>query len=691
MPKHPKLLIIMLIISAAIETSAFAEDQTPENDLATPAQEFDQAGQGSASCDESILEALNSKTNYFYEGATDAEIARQREGLRQKLKQIFAGNPLEENSDDSEGLRQLKILMQKNEFSSWLRTYDEVKKNLEKPIIDRDPLVKVLSDPQEAFLAKLAAIRNAKYTVDSAYFIFARDEAAYAFLHELKDAIHRGVNIRVLEDSAGSFGNNIRGNPQFKALLEYARQNAGFVHDPSTGEPTKIKATVEVIVYNPVSNVLALFRNLFTRLSNVFRKLILGKEYRPWAETHWNPFRRMHDKLLLIDADFPELAVAVTGGRNIQNIYYGLYAMNPNTEKDIDPPELRQFNDFEVMIRNSDEAVRSHDPARSIGRILTQEFDRLYFHKANRRITEGLIGVLFGRQKYFEKMEGDAAIVDMETADTQNRIDEHEINGDFGKHFLTCGFFDQLVDFVNTANNITRPFMMRKAIHDAVTVPKGPIDIAAYQDPDNKQAILSQIAKYLFNEDEEITFVSPYIWFSPRDIQALYYWLREKPTHRLTVITGSVITDDSPMSQAMVDVAVIPMLLADESLRPQIEVYEYGKCDDAALGGTKKYDLLHMKAAYFKSQKVSLSTTYNKDPLSQFSNSELGTFITGAETAAAMEAKINELKQNSHIWGSDEYQCIRENANLDPKVKHRVKIQKALFWLLDKMGFWTLT
>src|SRR5262249_16328130 len=146
--------------------------------------------------------------------------------------------------------------------------------------------------------------------------------------------------------------------------------------------------------------------------------------YRPWAETHWNPFRRMHDKFLIADAEFPDLAVAITGGRNIQNIYHGLYKMDPMTGKDIDPPGLRQFDDFEVKILNSQAAIDSHYPNRSIGHILMQEFDRIYFHKANRRLTEGLIGVLFGRHRYFSRMEGGEAVVDMETSDTQDRIHE---------------------------------------------------------------------------------------------------------------------------------------------------------------------------------------------------------------------------------------------------------------------------
>ncbi len=94
--------------------------------------------------------------------------------------------------------------------------------------------------------------------------------------------------------------------------------------------------------------------------------------------------------------------------------------------------------------------------------------------------------------------------------------------------------------------------------------------------------------------------------------------------------------------------------------------------------------------ALFKSQNVSLSTSYNKDPLSQFSNSEFGAFIDGAETAEVTQAKIDQLKADSVLYGSDEYMCLRTSPNAPRKIKHRVKMQKALFWLIDKLGLWKL-
>ena len=63
---------------------------------------------------------------------------------------------------------------------------------------------RVLVDPHEAVLAKLALIQNAKKSIDLSTYIFSSDLSSNAYGQELGRAIARGVNVRLMVDAGGS-------------------------------------------------------------------------------------------------------------------------------------------------------------------------------------------------------------------------------------------------------------------------------------------------------------------------------------------------------------------------------------------------------------------------------------------------------------------------------------------------------
>lgn len=65
--------------------------------------------------------------------------------------------------------------------------------------------LRLLQDNVESFQEKLTLIRNAKSTLDIAYYIYSDDESSSYFSQELIKAAHRGVKIRVLLDYIANY------------------------------------------------------------------------------------------------------------------------------------------------------------------------------------------------------------------------------------------------------------------------------------------------------------------------------------------------------------------------------------------------------------------------------------------------------------------------------------------------------
>src|SRR5581483_841974 len=119
-------------------------------------------------------------------------------------------------------------------------------------------------DAVQTYPAKLDAIRNARHTIDLAYYVFRADETGRVFREALMGAVQRGVQVRVLLDAWGT--------PGFAPFWRPVRKLGARV--------------VHFLPVNPLKG--------------------------------WSLNLRNHRKILVVDG-----AVGFTGGLNIGDEYYG--------------------------------------------------------------------------------------------------------------------------------------------------------------------------------------------------------------------------------------------------------------------------------------------------------------------------------------------------------------------------------
>ena len=137
----------------------------------------------------------------------------------------------------------------------------------------------LINDGYDAFLLRVHLIRNAEFSIDIQTFILANDECGQYLMNELLIAARRGVKVRLLTDHFMSSR-----DPDWAAYLATAHPNFELkYYRPPTGQ------------VNPSKVALLLHSVLFFQQTN----------------------QRMHNKVMIVDD-----AIALTGGRNIDNHYY---------------------------------------------------------------------------------------------------------------------------------------------------------------------------------------------------------------------------------------------------------------------------------------------------------------------------------------------------------------------------------
>ena len=144
----------------------------------------------------------------------------------------------------------------------------------------------------EALEWRLALIDSAEHSIDAQYFIWRIDDTGRLLLERLLKAADRGVQVRLLLDDI------LKGGLDEKWVIINTHPN------------------MEVRLFNP-------FR---ARQDNWFSR---GPE---WLFNMSRLNHRMHNKLFMVDQE-----VAIVGGRNIGNEYFGLGS-------------VRDFRDFDLLV-----------------------------------------------------------------------------------------------------------------------------------------------------------------------------------------------------------------------------------------------------------------------------------------------------------------------------------------------------
>lgn len=503
---------------------------------------------------------------------------------------------------------------------------------------------KLLLDPHEGYLAKILLIRNAKKTLDLSYFIFKDDDTGKALLHELRLAIKRGVKVRMLIDSVGSFTKAPFYN-DIKALVSLSGQE--ILNE--FGNPTGELAYAEAVLFNPVFNVRAHIANWAKAVHNLF---VPEDQKLPLATFTIN--RRSHDKILMADAHSPSDAMAIIGGRNIADKYYAVNA-------GIENPIL----DAEVMIKG----IAKQRADGIVENALEDHYNRIFYYLANKNFEDFLFKTNrdLVRNEFKKMRESSKKLLDINgplNAQLKKMVDDN---------FLENDFEVGLISILNEIQNLSRTkiFMMPKRDHYKA----------------NGNSLISKLHIDIAKAQDTVDIVSPYFWLPDEEMEFIIEWASKYPHRKVRIFSNSLTTTNNVVAQSMVDATfkeTIMKRVQGTPLEKQIEIYSYGKIDDEVLGGNKRYGFLHAKLVVIDSKTLTVSTS-NLDPISRHLNSEIGTTIENLPANSKNVQKLNQyiedLKNNSTLWGSPEWHEVRQHPKNKIMAMLQIFITKIIYTL----------
>lgn len=530
---------------------------------------------------------------------------------------------------------------------------------------------KIFGSPRDQAIRSLAAkiwlIEHAQHTIDITYYVFWRDLAGYAVLGALCNAVKRGVDIRIMMDSLASYHVT---HSELKALESCAKE-AGFIRD-ANGDPTPYRARVQPVIINSL-----------TKMKSSIN-------------------RRSHDKLLVIDGNFPGKDFVITGGRNLSIDYYGI--------NDDGSQKLNYFVDLEILIRSSGDAVKKDEL--SVGEVSTAYFTALSLHKGNRRIrppVEPSDDDVIRSDPYFhqrKKAQDSLAYL--------KNLDEIQAAMADMPSFLNEGFKDSKVRLAHELGNLTSEDVVQYALEIQERNPNsivGLLNNLINEAAKNNQLIgtLRVVSPYLFiakYEDSEGNVV----WDGAKDIHKL---LEENPDYNVEIITNSILTTDNSSTQSLIDMDTAPRLLLSPEMQkiwlsdleegefnpevmeseewkkqinnPRIKIYETGKIDSTLLGGTVEYGKLHAKFMF--DEVDGFVGTSNFDYRSRLYNNEMGFFIQSPALSEELLESFNFLKSRSYLWGSPEWLAMRRTVmESETHRGHTTKAQRRKASFLKSTG-----
>jgi phosphatidylserine/phosphatidylglycerophosphate/cardiolipin synthase-like enzyme len=534
---------------------------------------------------------------------------------------------------------------------------DYLKLASESELPNQQATVKVVGSTTEEAIQSLAIkihlIEQAQHSVDLAYYIFTPDLSGDAILGALCEAVKRGVDVRIMVDSLGSLSME---HGDLKGLIECAK-NAGFVK-ARNGEVTINQARVQAVVFNALTQ--------------------FGSDAN----------RRSHDKLLVVDGAYPDIAWVMTGGRNVSLHYYGL-----DHHGEADP---NAFKDLEVLIRPLADADTKSSPA---------------------QLSEYYFSVLFSKPG-----NKNLSITFPYTARMQQSLDtlaELKSSAEFARAYQTIdsylqeGFSAVVTRFAHELDNLSSTDLVsnystnKKANANSIS---GILARAAYGDEDNELTTIRVVSPYLFLQSDLLKDEG----VLEKDVNTTLEWLEKDPERKIEVITNSVLSSDNFFTQAVIDMHTVPSMLMSKEMtetwlesdldlhehnpefiasaewqalvnHPRIFFYQLGKPDAVSLGGDTYYGKLHAK--FIVVDEFAFVGTTNLDFRSLLYNNEVGFFFQGESLVERLNQEFELLKSQSSRWGSSEWLEMRQKLRDQGGMKgSTTKSQRGIYKTLDKTG-----
>jgi hypothetical protein len=482
---------------------------------------------------------------------------------------------------------------------------------------------------RDSLAAKIWMIENARHTVDIAYYIFRNDLVGQALLAAACDAVIRGVDVRILYDSAGSM---TLGTLDL-GWLTLCEENAGWIRT-ADGQVSTRRARIQVAIFNALSNLST------------------------------SPNRRSHDKLLAVDARFGEAGYLMTGGRNISLDYYAVTA-----EGEADP---KAYMDMELLLRPGE-----RESEYSVGDISSGYFTLLFNFRGNRLLSNRIRNEQ-QLQLYYDRQA--------RAYDALRTLRNLPI---MAPHFAAAEALDEADGWENVRSllahnmsNLDNRGVVKNAVGNMASNPNSILSVLGQvADRVPPEVPTRLVSPYLFLARYEAKSGNVLV----DEAQSILEHLGRNPESRFELITNSVLTSDNFSAQAIIDFDTAPRLLLTPELRErwlalsgeeeaqselvnspewkaaidnaQVVIYETGGVDAYAFGGETVYGKLHAK--YWQASDIGFVGTDNFDYRSRLFNSEMGYFFQGQALADDLAADFERLKKRSVRWGSSEWLELR--------------------------------
>lgn len=374
--------------------------------------------------------------------------------------------------------------------------------------------MKPLASGAEGLAAKLSLIKNAKHTIDLSYYIFKDDVAGEAVLAAIKEALQRGVKVRLLLDGFGAFHPT---QSRFRDLVAYSRE-------PNTPGELDIK------LINPIGSIRK-------TLSKVLTLIKTGRsEFAP-ADAN----NRSHDKILLVDTGF-ETSWAVLGGRNIGDDYYGLRG------------KKLEIIDHEILMKGGAGKDAQADPLRQIQR----HYDVMFGSRANLTLNPDVLISLLSRAHAVTKKIGASPSKPADLTAVREALEQMNSLDYWSQDFEQIrGAF--ITEVQNVMKNHRRTFARDTWLSSGL-----------------KTGLAESVFEMIKKAKSNVTIITPYALFNDTDIAALKTWLVENPEATFDLYTNSTLSTNQIIVTTMFNRLTLPKLQAlknDPLIGDRIHLY----------------------------------------------------------------------------------------------------------------------
>lgn len=437
---------------------------------------------------------------------------------------------------------------------------------------------RLLASSQAAYGSRMALIDAATKTLDLQYYSIHYDSSTEGLLQRLREAAHRGVRVRILLDDFNAGGENIK-------VLALDR------------EPN-----IEVRMFNPLPGPRR------SQLGRIVGSLLDFQRIQ----------QRMHNKVLVADN-----ALAITGGRNLGNEYFG-------------QGETSNFLDLDVLAAG-----------RIVGQ-LSRSFDAYWRHPMAYPVRTLLSPAEL--QSFDAAAQPAPAPQDMAHAGEPTQAPQEPPGPAAARVMPTAPPGAGTIAEDIQAGRLQLIWAPSALLVDA------PSKIAPEDGEESEETVVSGLLNLIDTTRSDLLIVSPYFVPGERMMQT-FTALRERGVH-VRVLTNSLASNDAPLAHVGYARYRKALLAAGVEL---FELRSSGEGDGRVrlIGSTPgSRSSLHSKALVVDGR-LAVVGSMNLDLRSSIQNTEVGLIVRSAALSRALTGHIEraiaqsyrlELRDGQVLW-----------------------------------------